>query len=100
MVWLKPFLFGLNYVVDDDDERSSPVNYVDLPHLYIQMELCDNILKDILENDKIMTEDMCWNIFTNIMVGLTYMHAQGIMYGDLSPVNIFRCGDVWKIEDF
>ncbi|CAL2245983.1 unnamed protein product [Prunus armeniaca] len=64
------------------------------------MELCDNILKDILENDKIMTEDMCWTIFANIMAGLTYMHAQGIMYGDLSPVNIFRCGDVWKIEDF
>ncbi|KAI5337510.1 hypothetical protein L3X38_016781 [Prunus dulcis] len=67
MVWLEPFLVGLNNVVDDDDGGSSPVNYVDLPHLYIQMELCDNILKDILENDKIMTDDMCWNIFANIM---------------------------------
>ncbi|KAI5337511.1 hypothetical protein L3X38_016782 [Prunus dulcis] len=71
MVWLEPFLVGLNNVVDDDDGGSSPANHVDLPHLYIQMELCDNILKDILENDKIMTDDMCWNIFANIMIDET-----------------------------
>ncbi|KAL6286015.1 hypothetical protein ACE6H2_010405 [Prunus campanulata] len=64
------------------------------------MELCDRTLKDILENDKIMTKDMCWSIFANVMAGLTYMHVQGIMHGDLSLANIFRCGDVWKIEDF
>lgn len=98
-VWLEPFLAGLNNIADDDDEGNSSVSNINLPHLYIQMELCDNILKDILENDKIMTEDMCWNILANIMVGLIYMHAQGIMPGDLSPANIFS-GDVWKIEDF
>lgn len=76
-------MVGLNNVVDSDDGGSSSISYVDLSHLYIQMELCDKTLKDILENDKIMTEDMCWSIFANIMAGLTYMHAQGIMHGDL-----------------
>ncbi|PQQ04164.1 putative serine/threonine-protein kinase ifkC [Prunus yedoensis var. nudiflora] len=99
-VWLKPFLAGLNNVVDDDDEGSSSVINVDLSHLYIQMELYDSTLKDILENDKIIIEDMCWSIFANIMAGLTYMHAQGIIHGDLSHANIFRCGDMWKIGDF
>ncbi|CAL9027049.1 unnamed protein product [Prunus brigantina] len=64
--------------------------------------LCSLVImtEDIFESDKIMTEELCWSIFEDIMDGLTYMHAQGIMHGDLSPANIFRCGDVWKIGDF
>ncbi|ONH96778.1 hypothetical protein PRUPE_7G151400 [Prunus persica] len=99
-VWLEPFLAGLNNIADDDDEGNSSVSNINLPHLYIQMELCDSTLKDIFESDKIMTEPLCWRIFGDVMNGLTYMHAQGIMHGDLSPANIFRCGDVWKIGDF
>lgn len=43
-VWLEPFVAGLNNFVDDDDGGSSLASNVDLPHLYIQMELCDRYL--------------------------------------------------------
>ncbi|RKP34192.1 kinase-like domain-containing protein, partial [Dimargaris cristalligena] len=68
--------------------------------LYIQMEYCEkNTLRDAI--DLGLSLDECWRLFRQILEGLVYIHAQGMIHRDLKPSNVFldANGDV-KIGDF
>ncbi|EFA80222.1 putative protein serine/threonine kinase [Heterostelium album PN500] len=69
-------------------------------YLYIQMEYCQKILRNLTESG-ISTDDDIWKLFRQIVEGIAYVHSQGIIHRDLKPSNIFfdSCGDI-KIGDF
>jgi translation initiation factor 2-alpha kinase 1 len=78
--------------------------------LYIQMKLCDFTLKhwleqrnkDIIENKTDLDEQLCMNLFRQILSGVEYIHSKLIMHRDLKPGNIFLMKDTMqvKIGDF
>ncbi|KAJ1975050.1 eukaryotic translation initiation factor 2-alpha kinase, partial [Dimargaris verticillata] len=80
--------------------RSSRTRPRDYRILYIQMEYCEkNTLRDAM--DQGIELDECWRLFRQILEGLVYIHAQGMIHRDLKPSNVFldANGDV-KIGDF
>lgn len=69
------------------------------PCLYIQMELCERSLEEILGEGK-MKEKEYWGIFEKIANCLQHIHAKGFMHGDLSCRNVFFKENEVKIGDF
>ncbi|KYQ91316.1 putative protein serine/threonine kinase [Tieghemostelium lacteum] len=69
--------------------------------LYIQMEYCQKILRDLTERGMSADDDEIWKLFRQIVEGMAYVHSQKIIHRDLKPSNIFfdSCGDI-KIGDF
>ncbi|KAL7753817.1 hypothetical protein RI367_000749 [Sorochytrium milnesiophthora] len=55
-----------------------------------------------LEQDKpVLDLDTCRNIFRHVIVGLHYLHAQGIIHRDIKPANLLWTSDqVVKVSDF
>jgi tRNA A-37 threonylcarbamoyl transferase component Bud32 len=48
-----------------------------------------------------ISEEIVWKYARDIIVGLDYLHFQGIIHRDIKPENILRAdGDVLKIADF
>eukprot|EP01133_Synstelium_polycarpum_P015077 gene15077-17849_t len=70
-------------------------------YLYIQMEYCQKILRNLTEAGISSEDDDIWKLFRQIVEGMAYVHSQGIIHRDLKPSNIFfdSCGDI-KIGDF
>ncbi|EGC30986.1 hypothetical protein DICPUDRAFT_83097 [Dictyostelium purpureum] len=84
--------------------------------LYIQMEFCKyGSLRDLLnENNNIKSINngittsielglnACREVLRQILIGLKYIHCQGIVHRDLTPDNIFICQSPFtiKIADF
>jgi len=56
--------------------------------LFIQIELCDLSLSQWLSKNSGSTEDI-WDIFTQIVEGLSYIHGNGFIHRDIKPSNIF-----------
>jgi len=56
--------------------------------LFIQLELCDLSLSQWLKNNSGSIEDI-WDIFTQIVEGLSYIHEHGFIHRDIKPGNIF-----------
>ena len=54
--------------------------------LYIQMELCDTTLKDILKKNLQKKEKI--KLFYGIICGMEYIHSNQIMHRDIKPSNI------------
>ena len=56
------------------------------PCLYIQVQLCNESLKDILKSSN---RKDSFHIFDQILDGIIYMHDRQIVHMDLTPDNIF-----------
>jgi len=72
-------------------------------HIYIQMELAQTSLKDILANTdgNLLNEDTIWRYLSDIIHGILHMHNSGIVHLDIKPENILLGFDnVLKISDF
>ncbi|XP_072314052.1 eIF-2-alpha kinase GCN2 [Eucyclogobius newberryi] len=71
-------------------------------YLYIQMEYCEkSTLRDTIDHELHMDQTRLWRLFREILDGLAYIHAQGMIHRDLKPVNIFLDSqDHVKIGDF
>jgi len=71
--------------------------------LYIQMEFCKyGTLRNILNNRKQVNILQSREIIKQVLIGLQYIHSQGVIHRDLTPDNIFVCEEplTVKIGDF
>ncbi|RWR80153.1 Protein kinase domain-containing protein [Cinnamomum micranthum f. kanehirae] len=70
-------------------------------YLYIQMEYCPRMLREVFESYNPFGEEFTWHFFRQIVEGLAHIHGQGIIHRDLTPNNIFfdARNDI-KIGDF
>ena len=64
-----------------------------LTNCYIQMELCRGDLHQFLDSrynvemPVPLSESEIWNVFRQIMKGISFIHSQGIIHGNLKPNN-------------
>ncbi|KAF1974491.1 Pkinase-domain-containing protein [Bimuria novae-zelandiae CBS 107.79] len=89
-----PNLVSLIEVLDDPDEDS----------LYMVMEMCKKgvvMQVGLEERADPYPEEQCRCWFRDMILGLEYLHAQGIIHRDIKPDNCLVTGDdVLKIVDF
>lgn len=70
--------------------------------LYIIMSLCENkSLRDYVKMRSHLTTDECRYFIWQILMGVCYMHDQGVIHRDLKLTNVLLDGDMRvKIGDF
>ncbi|KAK6439476.1 hypothetical protein LTR95_004309 [Oleoguttula sp. CCFEE 5521] len=87
-------LVALHEVLDDPDEDS----------LYMIMDMCKKgvVMKVGLgERAEPYDEEVCRCWFRDMILGIEYLHAQGVVHRDIKPDNcLITDGDVLKIVDF
>jgi len=74
--------FSDDIVFEDDD--------ICKKYLFIQMEYCEGkTLKEIIENNKNITEQEKWKYIIEILDALDYIHNNNLIHRDIKPGNIF-----------
>ncbi|KAH6664337.1 calcium/calmodulin-dependent protein kinase [Plectosphaerella plurivora] len=89
-----PNLVQLIEVLDDPEEDS----------LYMVLEMCrKGVVMKVGLDDSVDPYDCdscrCW--FRDLILGIEYLHAQGVIHRDIKPENLLLTGDdVLKVSDF
>jgi len=78
-----------NFPFGEDTPRTPCLPSQDKVTLYIQMELCTTTLQDYLNQRNSINEKQSLNIFTQLLLGVKYLHEKNLMHRDLRPSNIF-----------
>ena len=86
--------FSEDIVLEDDN--------ICKKYLFIQMEYCEGkTLKEIIENNKNVTEQEKWKYIIEILDALHYIHQNHLIHRDIKPGNIFlNKNKQIKIGDF
>jgi serine/threonine protein kinase len=76
-------------------------------HLYLQLEYCDSgslhsfIQQYMIQQGKMVTESMLWNIISQLSEGLQHIHNKGYVHLDIKPENILITAQgTLKLADF
>lgn len=87
-----PNIVNLVAVIDDPADD----------HLYIVTEYCENgALMEGLDNNQPLPENTAREYFRDLLLGLHYLHAQGVVHRDIKPANLLLTKEnVVKIADF
>ena len=73
--------------------------WVDLDNLYLQMELCqDNLKNYVLQRKIVGRKDL--NYFVGVLNGINYLHSISVIHRDLKSTNILINNNKPKICDF
>jgi [calcium/calmodulin-dependent protein kinase] kinase len=87
-------LVQLIEVLDDPEEDS----------MYMVLEMCKKgvVMKvDLNKRTEPYPDETCWNWFRDLILGIEYLHAQGIVHRDIKPDNLLLMEDnTLKISDF
>ncbi len=65
--------------------------------LYLVLEVCESTLKDVVDK---LCLDKAMSHFKDIVLGMKYLHSQGIIHRDLKLENILLKNGKIKISDF
>ncbi|MBK1786580.1 protein kinase domain-containing protein [Prauserella cavernicola] len=71
---------------------------VDPPYCLLPMAECS--LGDYVRSGAADTLDKAVDIFTEIVKGVAFLHARGLVHGDLKPANALRYHERWTLSDF
>lgn len=86
---------------DEYSENSKIVTYGYNMYLFIQMELCSKDLGYYIQNRTNINYNEILELYTQIVVGLDYLHSKNIIHRDIKPSNIFLTEQNYiKIGDF
>lgn len=75
-------------------------SWVEASYLYIQLELCDEVLSGAVKAGRALQEAEVTEVIRQIGSALQSIHAKGMCHLDVKPDNIYRKGDMYKLGDF
>ena len=97
---------GLDRLVRKDEEEAEEVEEeVDIVAYFfnIQMEYCEGSLRDYLWKRREVDLEVCYDMMSQILDGLRFLHTNGVIHRDVKPDNILlykRNPLMVKISDF
>lgn len=74
-------------------------NFSDSPPWFV-MPIAERSLRDILREERDLSDDECVGIISQVAEALSYAHQNGVIHRDVKPENILWLNERWVLSDF